>query len=1060
MERIPGTPEPDELFAGMEDTLEGGAGNDTLDARAGEGGNLLLGQEGDDILLAGSNDVLRGGPGNDQLFGGTGGSTLTGGPGEDGLWIIDGALPEEMLEVTDFVQGTDVLGIRGFTLEEVKALRVEQIDADTMVTLDGVEIAILRNTVARTLKRDDFVVLPVPEVSLSLDPDSILEGESTTLTLSLSAPAPEGGLEVAWTELDSDGALGDIEPLLEESTNIVEFEGLVDGDVPIGSVVTIAPGATEATVVFSANEDETEEDPETTTYTLQPGEGYIVDAENSSDTLTITDEPIEGLAIGLSLEPNSIAEGESTTITFSLSEPAPESGLEISWSEEDSDEALGDIELLLSESTNILDFEGLADGDVPTGAVATIAPGAMSATVVIEATPDSEEEGPETTTYRLQPGFGYMVDPENSSETLTITDAPIEADSLLDEILERGFLRVAVTGDSPGFDLFDSNGELRGITADFSRALAVALFDDPNAIEYVVGDFSDGFSRVASKEVDLGGTTPTQNVTRDATLGIDYSPIIFYDGQGVLVRADSSITELADLDALTIGVAEGTTSGQNLEDALDSAGVEATVSTISSQDELFAAYDAGDLDAVSIDRGIISGRLPQLENSSNHRLLSEVLSKEPLGLVLPENESEFADVVRWVVYTTFQAEEFGITSENVDEFLDSDDPAIRRFLGVEGNLGEALGLENDFTEQVISSVGNYEEIYFKNFRRRQDVFPRGLNRIWSEGGLIYSPPFSGTPPEDVTLEDNDDRNVLEEVLDRGFVRVGINGDLPGFSQLVNDEFVGVDADYGRAIAAAVFGDPEAVEFVVQERSDRFSDVANGIVDVTSHAATHNLVRDAVLGVDFAPVYLFDGQVVSAPIDSDIDSLEDLEGRSLGVFAGTTSEQNIIEVLDELDITVDLVTFDSGIALNEAYQNGEVDAVTGDGSFIQGLALSVPPEERIPSRPIATGLSKEPLAMAVDENQSEWKDVVSWTVYATIQAAEWGITSENVEDFLDSDDAAIRRFLGVEGNLGEGLGLSNDFVVDVISAFPFPDAPPPIGNDLFTDGGLQYSPPFA
>jgi len=485
-------------------------------------------------------------------------------------------------------------------------------------------------------------------------------------------------------------------------------------------------------------------------------------------------------------------------------------------------------------------------------------------------------------------------------------------------------------------------------------------------------------------------------------------------------------------------------------------------------DEVFAAYDAGEVDAASNVRSVLASRIPTLDDPDNQLIIDEVLSKDPIGLLVPENESELADVVRWVSYATFQAEEFGITSENVEEFLDSEDPAIARFLGAEGDLGESLGLDVDFVVNVIEEVGNYGEIYASNFD--EDIIPRGLNDIWTEGGLIYSHPFSGTAMSDLEFDDNDDRNVLEDVKKSGVLRVGINGDLPGFSQLVNDEFLGFDVDFGKAIAAAVFGDPEAVEFVVQERSDRFSDAANGIVDVTSHSATHNLVRDAVGGVDFAPVGLFDGQVVSAPIDSDIDSLEDLEGLSLGVFSGTTSEENIIEVLDELDITVDLVTFDSGIELNDAYQNGEVDAVTGDGSFIQGLALSVPPAERIPSRPIAMGLSKEPLAMAVDENQSEWKDVVSWTVYATIQAAEWGITSENVDDFLDSEDAAIRRFLGTEGDLGEGVGLSNDFVVDVISSvgnwqeiydrnFPFPGVPP-IGGGLFTDGGQLYSPPFA
>jgi len=296
------------------------------------------------------------------------------------------------------------------------------------------------------------------------------------------------------------------------------------------------------------------------------------------------------------------------------------------------------------------------------------------------------------------------------------------------------------------------------------------------------------------------------------------------------------------------------------------------------------------------------------------------------------------------------------------------------------------------------------------------------------------------------------------------------GSAPGLGFLQDGEFTGFEVDYGRAIAAAVFGDPEAVEFVVSEPEERFSDVANGIVDVTARAITHTLGRDALLGIDFGPVYLYDSQIVCAPIDSGINSLEDLEGRSIGVISGTTSERNIQEAADELDITFDLVTFDSPLELYDAYNDREVDVVTGDGSLIQSLALSVPLAEGIPSRPIATGLSKEPLAVIVDENQSEWKDVVTWTVYATIQAAEFGITSENVDDFLDSDDPAIRRFLGVEGDLSESLGLDDNFVVDAISSvgnwqqiydrnFPFPDGSS-IGGGLFSEGGLLYYPPFA
>ena len=472
-------------------------------------------------------------------------------------------------------------------------------------------------------------------------------------------------------------------------------------------------------------------------------------------------------------------------------------------------------------------------------------------------------------------------------------EPPEPEDSLLDEILDRGFLRVAVTDDALGFSFQEEDGSFSGIGVDFSRAIATALFDDPDAIEYVVVEFSDAFDAVADKEVDLGATTPTHNVTRDASLGVDYSPIIFYDGQGVLVRADSDISSLEDLEGLTIGVQEGATSQQNLEDAAELAGIEVNIEVLPDQDALFAAYDAGDIDAVSIDRGILSSRIPTLSDPDNQLILDEVLSKEPLGLLVPENDSEWADVVRWAVYATFQAEEFGINSNNLDEFLETEDIFIREFLGLEETVGDFLGLENDWVVNVIQEVGNYEEIYERNFDT--DVLPRG--------GLLYSPPFSGSAPSDVELVDNDDRNVLAEVKERGFAIVGTSDDRPGFGFDVDGQLQGFDVDYGRAIAAAVFGDPNAVEFVIADTSaKRFSHVANGIVDVTSNGATHNLGRDAGLGVDFAPIAIYDSQVVVVRGDSGVTELADLAGQRVVLKAGTTSIDNFSNRFEELGLS--------------------------------------------------------------------------------------------------------------------------------------------------------------
>ena len=527
MEIITGTPDADLLFASMGDTLVGGEGNDTLDATMGSGENRLFGQEGDDWLRAGSNDILVGGAGDDQLFVGSGGATLIGGAGADGFWIVnDGELPEQINTVNDFIQGTDLLGLIGLTEEQLFNLRVEQInETDTLLLVDEQNVAILRNTVARTLTADDFLVIPPePEIGISIAPNSIVEGESTTLTLTLSEPAPEGGLAVTWSEEDSDGALGDIEFVEDESTNILEFEGLADGDVPTGAIVTIAGGATEATVVFAAISDGVEEGEETTTYTLLPGEGYTVDAGNNTAVLAIAD-PLPTTEIGISIAPDSIFEGESTTLTLTLSEPAPEGGLAVTWSEEDSDGALGDIEFVEDESTNILEFEGLADGDVPTGAIVTIAGGATEATVVFAAISDDVEEGEETTTYTLEPGAGYTVDPDSDTAVLTISEAAgvianddelgADVDTPLvisaDELLAND-----ESGDGTALEIVEV-GNITNGTVELDAEAGEITFT-PDA----------GFAGTASFEYtagDVEGTTDTATVTVSVTAPSDVPPI-------------------------------------------------------------------------------------------------------------------------------------------------------------------------------------------------------------------------------------------------------------------------------------------------------------------------------------------------------------------------------------------------------------------------------------------------------------------------------------------------------------------------------------------------------
>lgn len=642
--------------------------------------------------------------------------------------------------------------------------------------------------------------------------------------------------------------------------------------------------------------------------------------------------------------------------------------------------------------------------------------------------------------------------------------------SQLQEIINRGFLRVAVNEDAIGFSQREADGSFSGMGVDFSRAIATALFGDPEAVQYVVVSPGQEFTRVANGAVDIGATLPTHSVLRDATLGVDYSPTVFFDTQGVMVRGNSGINSIEQLQGITIGVLEGTRSRQNLEDAARRAGITLNFQIYPSQDTLFAAYDAGRLGAVSINRGVLSNRIATLSNPGNHVILEENLGKEPLGLIVPENESEWADVVRWAVNAPIQAEFFGINSQNVNEFLDGNSD-IKRFLGVEGNLGESLGVSNDFALKIIQQIGNYEEIYNRNFD--ETALPRNLNELMfvEPGGLVYYPPFSGSDRVTVPLIDNNDRNVLQEVLDRGFVRVGVRNDAPGLGFAdENGNLSGFDVDFGRAVAAAVFGDPNAVEFVIQTSgAQRFSDVANGIVDVTSRNATHNLKRDALLGVDFAPINSYDAQFVLTPTASGITTLEQLAGGRIGVSAGTTSETRLREKLSAAGINAEVVALDNFPTIFQQYINGELDAITGDGGLIISSLLTLPVEQRDQHQPFPEVLGEEPLAMVVDENQSQWKDVVSGVTYAVYEALELGLTSENVAEAVNSSDPVVRRFLGVEGNVGESLGLADDFALNAISAVGnliemtnrnFPGIPFDPSSVPYTEGGYLFSIPFA
>ncbi|NEP90595.1 MAG: amino acid ABC transporter substrate-binding protein [Okeania sp. SIO2C2] len=315
--------------------------------------------------------------------------------------------------------------------------------------------------------------------------------------------------------------------------------------------------------------------------------------------------------------------------------------------------------------------------------------------------------------------------------------------SRLNVVKNRGKLHCGVEGALPGFSFVDQNGNYSGIDVDFCKAVAAALFNDPNAVEYRNLDSTERFTALNGGEVDMLSRNTTWTISRDTTVGLEFAPTTFYDSQGMMVRADSGITSLDDLQDKSICVVAGTTTELNLTDNLRQRDIEAETLTFQQADQAYAAYAEGRCDGMTSDKSQLLGRRSTLPNPDTHTILDVTMSKEPLGPVTKNNDSAWFDVVKWVTYTLIEAEELGITQANVDDLKqNSEDPTIKRFLGVEGDLGEGLGLSNDFAYRVIKQVGNYGEIYGRNLgAQSQFKLPRGQNDLWTNGGLLYSPPF-------------------------------------------------------------------------------------------------------------------------------------------------------------------------------------------------------------------------------------------------------------------------------------------------------------------------------
>ncbi|NTW03747.1 MAG: amino acid ABC transporter substrate-binding protein, partial [Oscillochloris sp.] len=283
----------------------------------------------------------------------------------------------------------------------------------------------------------------------------------------------------------------------------------------------------------------------------------------------------------------------------------------------------------------------------------------------------------------------------------------------LQTIISRGNLICGVNNNPlPGFASVDSAGAYTGFDIDFCKAIAAAIFDDPSKVEYRPLSAQDRFTALATGEIDVLIRNSTFTLSRDGAQALDWSPTTFYDGQGMMVRKADNINSLEDLNGATICVQTGTTTELNLTDQFKARGLEFTPVVFQDGDGTRNAYDAGQCDGFTTDKSGLVSSLSLLKNPDEHKILDVTMSKEPLGPAVLQGDAQWADAVRWIVYATFQAEEFGMNSTNLGDFTSSDVPEIQRFLGLADNkLGEGVGLSNDFVQRVIKAVGNYEEIY-------------------------------------------------------------------------------------------------------------------------------------------------------------------------------------------------------------------------------------------------------------------------------------------------------------------------------------------------------------
>jgi general L-amino acid transport system substrate-binding protein len=311
----------------------------------------------------------------------------------------------------------------------------------------------------------------------------------------------------------------------------------------------------------------------------------------------------------------------------------------------------------------------------------------------------------------------------------------------LKAVKDRGMLNCGANGTLAGFGMLDAQGGWTGLDVDFCRAVAAAIFNDATKVKFVALSAKDRFTALQSGEVDVLARNTTWTSSRDSSLGLNFAGVTYYDGQGFMVRTALKVNSALELTGASVCVQQGTTTELNLADYFRGHKMQVKTVTFATANEAVKAYDAGRCDAYTTDAsGLYAERL-RLANANDHIILPEIISKEPLGPAVRHGDDQWFDIVKWVYFAMLDAEELNVTSKNVDDMVKSDNPEVKRLLGTEGNYGEQLGLTKDWIVRIVKLVGNYGEVFDRNVGQGSPLkINRGLNALWSKGGVQYAPP--------------------------------------------------------------------------------------------------------------------------------------------------------------------------------------------------------------------------------------------------------------------------------------------------------------------------------